>query len=102
MNINEMNIKNKYIFKSNSSYYIGFQRIENEDGHKGFCTIWSMFFGELVLLNPYMKNADLMSILYNWLNKNNNMNSLFLRNIIIAYLYIILEISENNNLQRYL
>jgi hypothetical protein len=94
--INEMNkndIKNemKYIFKSiNTSYYIGFNRIENEYGnHKGMCTIWSMFFGELVLLNPYMKTSDLMRNLYIWFNKNNIMNSVFLRNLIINYLYNI-------------
>ena len=102
MNININEIKNKYIFKNNnSSYYTGFQRIENEDGRKGFCTIWSMFFGELVLLNPYMKTADLMRILYIWLNKNNNMNLLFLRNIIIAYLYNILESSQNPPCQNF-
>jgi len=94
MNINEMNInetKNKYLFKSmNTFYYIGFNRIENKYGdHKGFCTIWSMFFGELVLLNPYIKTSDLMRKLYIWFNKNNIMNSLFLRNLIINYLYNI-------------
>jgi hypothetical protein len=94
MNINEMNInetKNKYLFKSmNTFYYIGFNRIENKYGHhKGCCTIWSMFFGELVLLNPYIKTSDLMRKLYIWFNKNNIMNSLFLRNLIINYLYNI-------------
>jgi len=98
MNINEMNIninineiKNKYIFKSiKTSYYVAFNRIENKYGdHKGFCTSWSMFFGELVLLNPYMKTSDLMRNLYVWFNKHNSMNSLFLRNIIINYFYNI-------------
>ena len=98
MNINEMNIninineiKNKYIFKSiKTSYYVAFNRIENKYGdHKGFCTSWSMFFGELVLLNPYMKTSDLMRNLYSWFNKHNSMNSLFLRNLIINYFYNI-------------
>jgi len=92
-NINE--IKNKYIFKSiHSSYYPEFNRIEKEYSvphcdHKGFCTSWSMFFGELVLLNPRMKTVDLMRNLYIWFNKNNSMNSFFLRNLIINYLYNI-------------
>jgi hypothetical protein len=91
MNINEIKNEMKYIFKSiNTTYYIGFNRIENEYGdHKGLCTIWSMFFGELVLLNPYMKTSDLMRNLYIWFNKNNSMNSFFLTNLIINYLYTI-------------
>lgn len=107
MNIFENEKKNKYIFKNNntssSSSYIGLQRIENEYGdNKGYCTIWSMFFGELVLLNPSMKNADLIRNLYNWLNKNNNMNSLFLRNLIINYLYNIQKIAKNQPRQEIL
>ena len=99
MNINEMNINEKeykYIFKSiNTSYYIGFNQIEPEYWNKGYCTIWSMFFGELVILNPYMKTVDLMRKLYIWFNKNNIMNSLFLKNLIINYLYNIQKMSYN-------
>jgi hypothetical protein len=85
MNINDITNEMNYIFKSiNTSYYIGFNRIEN-----GYCTIWSMFFGELVLLNPYMKTSDLMRKLYIWFNKNNIMNSVLLRNLMINYLYNI-------------
>jgi hypothetical protein len=91
MNTNINEIKNIFIFKSiNTSYYLGFNRIENEYGdHKGLCINWSMFFGELILLNPYMKTSDLMRNLYIWFNNNNNMNSIFLRNLIINYLYNI-------------
>jgi hypothetical protein len=95
LNINNINIneiKSKYIFKSiNTSYYVAFNRIEN-----GYCTSWSMFFGELLLLNPYMKTADLMRNLYIWFNKNNIMNSFFLRNLIINYLYNIQKIADKS------
>jgi len=83
---------------------IGFQTFEHrsklkkfEREGKGYCTLWSLYFMELVLKNPDMESSKIISLFYSKLSalpvdKQNN----FFRKLARAYSHII-----NEKLQRH-
>jgi hypothetical protein len=105
---NYNNKKNMQFYKNNITYiepinvcpYMkGLQTIEGEviphlhedivtkEG-KGFCIMWSVFFAEIVILNPSYDSKQLLYAIITWINKK-PANSMFVRNIIRGYIHIV-------------
>lgn len=69
---------------------------EQEGG--GYCAVWSLFFTELVLANPYITQLELTRTLFD--SEVYNEESVIkvgrrLRNMIRGYIYLIYEVLEN-------
>jgi len=90
-------IKRQLIFKNSNELCLhinGLQEIEesiprlpNDPG--GYCTIWSLFFAELVLSNPNLTTEEILNIIFDKLNKNKNDSAIFLRKIARGYVNLI-------------
>ena len=100
------NIKKKQFYTNNITYIepskvcpfiTGFQFIEGsvfnnlpldikkkEGG--GFCIMWSIFFAEIVLLNPLYSSHDLLFAIISWINLKPE-NGMYLRNVIRGYVH---------------
>ena len=69
--------------------------INNREGNDAFCTLWSLFFAELVLLNPTLNSVEISNQLFEWLDSDPNRNGLFVKNIIRGYLHYMLKYSQD-------
>lgn len=109
--INKMNTRNKehnYQYYKGKIKYIpsnyvciyneGLQIIENElflpsyikEIEKGgLCSVWSIFFAELTLLNPYLTSKEILDNVFNCINNGCIINSQKTKNVIRGYLDMI-------------
>ena len=62
------------------------QKFNIEGG--GFCTMWSIFYAEISLLNPEVDGTQILTSLLNWLKQPSNIDHT--RNIIRGYIHIIM------------
>ena len=69
--------------------------INNKEGNDAFCTLWSLFFAELVLINPSLNSVEISNQLFEWLDSDPNRNGLFVKNIIRGYLHYMLKYSQD-------
>jgi len=76
---------------------IGLQIIEEMSSIKkliteggGYCSVWSMFFTELVLKNPTFSSRELMIIIFEKVRETTFMSN-YLRRIVIGYVNVIHE-----------
>jgi len=91
----------KYVDSSSTCpRYFGLQNLEGKSKLKkeiketgGYCAAWSMFFTELVLLNPTLSSSDILNKILSDLEKMTNRDD-YLRQIIRNYIDVIKRIVE--------
>ena len=76
--------------------FAGFQRIEGafpkiKPGivENGYCVMWSIFMAEMVLMNPTLRNHEIIDKIYKWMEQDNNKNPVYLSNIIRGYFHFV-------------
>ena len=84
-------------------YARGFQKVEQEvvptlsneilqrEGKVGFCIMWSFLIAEIAILNPTLRNHEIVNTIYNKLYANEKNIPLFLRNTIRGYTHFMYE-----------
>jgi hypothetical protein len=102
--MNQINIKkNNFYYKTPIQYIkpnelcplrFGFQGLEStlpnkRNEGKGFCAMWSVFYAELILLNPKVDGKIILKTILKWINDEKN--AMYVKNIIRGYVHVIHE-----------
>jgi hypothetical protein len=94
-------------------YAKGFQKVEQElvstlpnhilqrESRVGFCIMWSFLIAELAILNPTLRNYELINTIYDKLYANEQNIPLFLRNTIRGYIHFMYEYVSEYLIQNY-
>ena len=94
-------------------YTIGFQKVEQKivprlpthilqrEGKIGFCIMWSFLLAEIAILNPTLRNHEIINLIYDKLYANEKDLHLFLRNIIRGYTHFMYEYVSEYLIQNY-
>ena len=105
MNVNNRKLNYKY-YHMDLAYanpilgcpygFVGFQRIEASlpklnpgVTENGYCIMWSIFMAEMALMNPTMRNYEIIDKVYTWLDRDNNKNPEYLTNVIRGYYHFV-------------
>lgn len=105
MNVNNRKLNYKY-YQQDLAYsssvsgcpygFVGFQRIEASlpkmkpnITENGYCIMWSIFMAEMALMNPTMRNREIIDKVYTWLERDNNKNPEYLTNLIRGYYHFV-------------
>jgi hypothetical protein len=95
------------------NYTKGFQKVEQElvptlpnhilqrESKIGFCIMWSFLIAEIAILNPTLRNHEIINLIYDKLYANEKDVPLFLRNTIRGYIHFMYQYVSDYLLQNY-